>query len=82
MVESCNELIMEIADEIGVNLMGEDDDDEDEKDNSEEDDDGDGGDAVATPTVVPSPIPVPPVAAPEVIVIKVVEEDPMEMVHE
>jgi hypothetical protein len=60
-VESRDELIMEIADEIGLNPMGEDADDEDdeskEEDNSDEDDDDDGGDAAATPAAVPPATP-------------------------
>jgi hypothetical protein len=57
-VESRDELIMEIADEIGLNPMGEDADDESkEEDNSDEDDDDDGGDAAATPAAVPPATP-------------------------
>jgi hypothetical protein len=35
MVESCDELIMEMAEEYGLNSLGENDDDEDEDDNDE-----------------------------------------------
>jgi hypothetical protein len=35
MVESCDELIMEMAEEYGLNRLGENDDDEDEDDNDE-----------------------------------------------
>jgi hypothetical protein len=66
MVESCDEFIMEMAEEYGLNRMGENDNDEDE-------DDDDGGDAVAPLA------PVPPTAAPKEIV---EEETPMEIVLE
>jgi hypothetical protein len=52
MVESRDWLIIEIADEIGLNCMGEDTeggkDDEDE-----DDDDDDGGDVAAPPAAAP-----------------------------
>jgi hypothetical protein len=67
MVESHDELIMEIIEKYGYNHSDENADDEDE------DDDG-GGDTAALPTVVP------PAVAPEVIIVD--EEDPMEMVPE
>jgi hypothetical protein len=67
MVESRDELIMEIAKETGLDRMGEDVQDKEE----EEEDADDGGNATA-PT-----IPVPPAAAPEEVV---KEEDPVEMV--
>jgi hypothetical protein len=72
MVESHDELILEIAMEIGLDHMGEDAE-------AEDDDDDDEGDTAATPIVVaPPPTPAPPAAiAPEEIV---VEEDPMEVV--
>jgi hypothetical protein len=72
MVESHDELIMEITNEIGLNRMGEDVEDDEYDD--------DGGDATAPPAIVPSPVPMPPAAAHETTVIK--EEDPMEMVLE
>jgi hypothetical protein len=66
MVESHDELIMEIARETGLDRMGEDDEDE------EEDEDADNeGDAAAPPA--------PPAATPEEVV---EEEEPIEMVHE
>jgi hypothetical protein len=77
MVESHDELIMEIANEIGFNHMGEDA--EDEEDVEDEDDD-DGGDTVAPHAAVPPPIPTPPAIVCEVIIVE--EEDPMEMVPE
>jgi DNA-binding transcriptional MerR regulator len=65
MVESHNELIMEIARETGLDRMGEDVEDEEE-----DEDDDDGGDAAA------SPIPVPTAIAPE----EINDEGPVEMV--
>jgi hypothetical protein len=56
MVKSHDELLMEIARDIGLDHMGEDDDDDDEE---EEEDADDGGDAAAPPTATPPP-PVPP----------------------
>jgi chromosome segregation ATPase len=53
MVESRDELLMEIARETGLDLMGEDEDDEEE-----EEDANDGGDAAAPPVAAPPP-PVP-----------------------
>jgi hypothetical protein len=71
MVESNDELIMDIDKEYGLNRMGENDDDED---------DDDGGDAAPpAATAVPLPAPAPPAAMPEEIV---EEEAPMEMVLE
>jgi hypothetical protein len=49
MVQSCDELIKEIATETGLDRMGEDDD---EDDNEDEDDD-DGGDVAAPPATMP-----------------------------
>jgi hypothetical protein len=65
MVESRDELIMEIAKEIGLDRMGENAKDEDEEDG----DANDGGDAAARPG--------PPTATPEEVV---EEEDHVEMV--
>jgi hypothetical protein len=71
MVESRDELITEIAKEIGLDRMGEDAE-------AEAEDDEDGGDNAAPPTAVPPPTPTPPTtAAPEEIII---EEDPVKMV--
>jgi hypothetical protein len=50
MIQSCDELIMEMAEEYGLNHMGENDNDEDE-------DDDDEGNAIAPPT--PAPVAVP-----------------------
>jgi hypothetical protein len=69
MVESRDELIMEIAKETGLDRMGEDAEDEDEED----EDADDRGDATAPP------IPAPPTATPEEVV---KEEDAIEMVLE
>jgi hypothetical protein len=64
MIKSHDELLMEMAEEYGLNRMGENDDNEDEDDN-------DKGNATAPPA------PAPPAAAPKAIV---EEEAPMEMV--
>jgi hypothetical protein len=50
MIQSRDELIMEMAEEYGLNRMGENDDDEDE------DEDGEGN-AVAPPAPVPAVVP-------------------------
>jgi hypothetical protein len=56
LVESRNELIMEIAKKIGLDRMGEDAEDEDE-----DEDGNDGGDAAAPPVAMaPPPPPAPP----------------------
>jgi hypothetical protein len=62
MIQSCDELILEMAEEYGLNCMGgNDDDEEDENDDNE-------GNAVAPPARAPA-------AVPEEIV---KEEDPVE----
>jgi hypothetical protein len=61
MVESRDELLMEIARETGLDRMGEDEDDEEE-----EEDANDGGDVAAPPIVMPPP-PAPPATTPEEI---------------
>jgi hypothetical protein len=66
MIQSHDELIMEMAEEYGLNRMGENDDDEDE-----DEDDDDEGNAVAP--LAPAPTPVPE----EIIK----EEAPWGMVH-
>jgi hypothetical protein len=77
MVESRDELKMEIADEIGLNRMGENaDNEEDNKDEV----DNDKGDATKPPAATPPVVPAPPATVCEVIVVK--EEDPVEMVPE
>jgi hypothetical protein len=68
MVESRDELIMEITMETGLDRMGEDVEDEEEDEDAD-----DGGDATAPP------IPALPAVAPEEAV---TEEDPIEMVPE
>jgi hypothetical protein len=55
MVESHDELLMEIDRETGLDHMGEDEDDEEDAD--------DGGDGTAPPAAAPPP-PVPPATAP------------------
>jgi hypothetical protein len=72
MVESLDELLMEIARETGLDRLGEDDDDEEE-----EEDVDDGGDAATPPAAMPPP-PAPPAAAPEDIDAK----GPVEMILE
>jgi hypothetical protein len=66
MIQSRDELIMEMAEEYGLNRMGENNDNEYEDDDNE-------GNAAAPPA------PVPPAATPEEIV---KEEAPVEMVPE
>jgi hypothetical protein len=50
MIQSRDELILEMAEEYGLNRMGENDDDEDENDDDE-------GNAVAPPAPVPAVVP-------------------------
>jgi hypothetical protein len=50
MVESHDELLMEIARETGLDSMGEDEDDEEEEEDAD-----DGGEVAAPPTAVPPP---------------------------
>jgi chromosome segregation ATPase len=50
MIQSCDELILEMAGEYGLNRMGENDDDEDENDDDE-------GNAVAPPAPAPAAVP-------------------------
>jgi hypothetical protein len=61
MVESRDELLMEIARETGLDCMGEDEDDKEEEEDADE-----GGDVAAPPAVAPPP-PAPPAAPPEEI---------------
>jgi hypothetical protein len=77
MVQSYDELTMEMADEYGLNRLGEKDNDEDD----DEEDDNDRGDATTPPTAAPPPVAKPPAAAPEVIIIEK-EDNPVEMVLE
>jgi hypothetical protein len=77
MVQSYDELTMEMADEYGLNRLGEKDNDEDD----EEEDDNDRGDATTHPTAAPPPVAMPPATAPEVIIIEK-EDNPVEMVLE
>jgi hypothetical protein len=72
MVKSHDELLLEIAREIGLDHMGEDEDDEEEEENAD-----DGGDAIAPPAATPPP-PVPPATAPE----EIDKEGPMEVIPE
>jgi hypothetical protein len=50
MIQSCDELILEMAEEYGLNRMEENDDEEDE-------DDDDEGNTIAPPTPAPSAVP-------------------------
>jgi hypothetical protein len=50
MIQSRDELILEMAEEYGLNLMGENDDDEDENDDDE-------GNAIAPPAQAPAAVP-------------------------
>jgi hypothetical protein len=69
MVESRDELLMEIARETGLDRMGEDEEEEEDAD--------DGGDVVAPPATAPPP-PVPPAAVPE----EISEESHMDAIPE
>jgi hypothetical protein len=69
MVESHDELLMEIARETGLDRMGEDEEEEEDAD--------DGGDAAAPPVAAPPP-PTAPAAVPE----EINEEGPMEAIPE
>jgi hypothetical protein len=51
MIQSHNELIMEMAEEYGLNRMGENDDDEDDNDDDDE------GNAIAPPAPAPAGVP-------------------------
>jgi hypothetical protein len=72
MVESHDELLMEIARETRLDFMGEDEDDEEE-----EEDANDRGDAAAPPAAAPPPL-VPPAAVPE----EIDEEGHLEVIPE
>jgi hypothetical protein len=72
MIKSHDELLMEIAREIGLDHMGEDDEDE------EEDEDADDGEDAAAPPAAAPPPPAPPATAPK----EIDDEGPMEMVPE
>jgi hypothetical protein len=72
MVESHDELLMEIAREKGLDRMG-----ENEGEEEEEEDVDDGGDAATPPAVAPPP-PAPPTAVPE----EIDEEGPVEAILE
>jgi DnaJ-domain-containing protein 1 len=68
MVESHDELLMDIAREMGLDRMGEDEEEEEE-------DADDGGDAAAPPAAAPPP-PAPPATMPE----EINEEGPLEAI--
>jgi hypothetical protein len=71
MVESRDELLMEIAREMGLDCMGEDEEEEEEEDTDNE------GDATAPPAAAPPP-PSPPTVIPE----EINEEGPREAIPE
>jgi hypothetical protein len=73
MVESRDELLMEIAREIGLDRMGEDEEEEEE----EKEDADNGRDAAVPPAAAPPPL-APPAAVPE----EINEEGPMEAILE
>jgi hypothetical protein len=72
MVESRDELLMEITRETGLDHMGDDEDDEEEEVDAD-----DGGDAAAPPAAAPPP-PMPPATAPE----EINEGGPVEVILE
>jgi hypothetical protein len=72
MVESRDELFMEITRETGLNRLGEDVEDEEEDEDAD-----DGGDTATPPTTVPPP-PVPLAAAPK----EIDDEGPVEVILE
>jgi DnaJ-domain-containing protein 1 len=75
MVESHDELLMEIAREMGLDRMGEDEDEEEEEEEEEEDDD-DGGEAAAPPATAQPPL------APPATMLEIDEEGPVEAIPE
>jgi hypothetical protein len=66
MIQSRDELILEMAKEYGLNRMGENDDDEDEDDNDE-------GNAIAPPALAPTVVPE------EIVEEALVENGPQEL---
>jgi hypothetical protein len=72
MVESHDELLMEIAREMGLDRMSEDEDEEEEKEDAD-----DGGEAAAPPATAP-----PPLAPPAVVPEEINEEGPVEAIPE
>jgi hypothetical protein len=72
MVESRDELLMEIAREMGLDHMGEDKDEEEEEEDAD-----DGGEAAAPPAAAP-----PPLAPPAALLEEIDEEVPMEAIPE
>jgi hypothetical protein len=74
MVESRDELLMEIAREIGLDRMGEDEEEEEEEEKEGADN---GRDAAVPPAAAPPPL-APPAAMPE----EINEEGPMEAILE
>jgi hypothetical protein len=72
MVESHDELLIEIARETGLDHMGEKEDDEEEEEDADN-----GGDATAPPAATTAP-PMPPATVPE----EIDEEGPVEVIPE
>jgi hypothetical protein len=72
MVESRDELLMEIARETGLDHMGEDEDEEEEEEDAD-----DGGDVVAPHAAAP-----PPLSPPTIVLEEINEEGPMEAIPE
>jgi chromosome segregation ATPase len=72
MVESRDELLMEIAREMGLDCMGEDEDEEEEEEDADN-----RGDATAPPAAAPPP-PAPPATVPK----EIDEEGPVEAIPE
>jgi hypothetical protein len=73
MVQSCDELILEIATKTRLSRMGEDNHEDDSKD-KDYDDENDGGDATAPPAVTP-PADATPAAAALQLAVEEEEED-------
>jgi hypothetical protein len=71
MIQSRDELIVEMADMYGLNYMGEG--------AGIEDDNDDGGDVTTPPATVPRPVPTSPATASEVIIVEE-KEDIVDMV--
>jgi hypothetical protein len=72
MVESRNEVLMEIAREMGLGRMGEDEDDDEEEEDADN-----GGNVTAPPTAAP-----PPPARPAVVPEEINEEGPVKEIPE
>jgi hypothetical protein len=78
MVQSCDELILEIATKTRLSRMGEDNHEDDSKD-KDDNDENDGGDATAPPAVTPPADATPAAAALQLAVEE--EEEDLEMLN-